>query len=342
MNNKSLSSKRLKCVLLGEPSSGKTCLLHRFTRGVFPTDYISPFIDPIETSIILDEAIGLSIFDTEGGADDSLRRLSYLNTDFFLICFSVMDPSSLTKVRDRWIPEISHPQLPPVFFLVGTKTDLASLNAEAEGISESEGRLFASEVGASGYFHCSSFNGEQDRINQIFRDAVRFILDARIQEEEKAMECLVVKEENDVATQEQPSTSAPVSCPIASSSSSVTPVPSPTSVAITASGVQTPNISFPQASPSVYYPPLTYPSYHLPFNNCYLCASRQMYPQTFQHPYQQHLYHQQPYPFPFLAPYHGSFHSGYSRRHRHLNTIAFHPSIGYYLKQKNKNKKKKK
>ena len=44
--------------------------------------------------------------------------------DVFLICFSVVDPTSLENVRSKWYPEISHhaPDVPII--LVGTKLDL--------------------------------------------------------------------------------------------------------------------------------------------------------------------------------------------------------------------------
>jgi cell division control protein 42 len=34
--------------------------------------------------------------------------LSYPQTDVFLVCFSVISPSSFENVREKWIPEIRH------------------------------------------------------------------------------------------------------------------------------------------------------------------------------------------------------------------------------------------
>jgi small GTP-binding protein len=55
---------------------------------------------------------------------DKLRPLSYPDTDVFLCCFSVVDPTSLENVKARWLPELRHhcPTVPVV--LVGTKTDM--------------------------------------------------------------------------------------------------------------------------------------------------------------------------------------------------------------------------
>ena len=44
----------------------------------------------------------LGIFDTAGtGAHDRLRPLSYPQTDVFLVCFSVVDPSSFENVKEK-------------------------------------------------------------------------------------------------------------------------------------------------------------------------------------------------------------------------------------------------
>jgi hypothetical protein len=37
-----------------------------------------------------------------------LRPLSYPQTDVFLICFSVVSPSSFENVTSKWCPEIKH------------------------------------------------------------------------------------------------------------------------------------------------------------------------------------------------------------------------------------------
>ena len=53
-----------------------------------------------------------------------LRPLSYPGTQVFILCFSVISPSSYENVKIKWYPELTHhcPGVPIV--LVGTKTDL--------------------------------------------------------------------------------------------------------------------------------------------------------------------------------------------------------------------------
>ena len=55
---------------------------------------------------------------------NKLRVLSYINSDVFLVCFSVANPESFTNVQDSWVPELRHyiPDTP--FILVGTQVDI--------------------------------------------------------------------------------------------------------------------------------------------------------------------------------------------------------------------------
>ena len=58
-----------------------------------------------------------------------LRPLSYPHTDVFLVCFSLISPSSYENVKGKWIPELSHnaPNVPII--LVGTKRTWALVRA---------------------------------------------------------------------------------------------------------------------------------------------------------------------------------------------------------------------
>ena len=53
-----------------------------------------------------------------------MRVLSYINSDVFLVCFSVANPESFTNVLDSWVPELRHyiPDTPVI--LVGTQVDI--------------------------------------------------------------------------------------------------------------------------------------------------------------------------------------------------------------------------
>ncbi len=68
--------------------------------------------------------VSLGLWDTAGQEDyDRLRPLSYPQTDVFLICFSVVSPSSFENVTSKWCPEIKHHCADAPILLVGKEND---------------------------------------------------------------------------------------------------------------------------------------------------------------------------------------------------------------------------
>ena len=69
---------------------------------------------------------------------DRLRPLSYPQTDVFLVCFSVVSPSSFENVKEKWVPEISHHCQRTPFLLVGTQIDLRDDAATIEKLAKNK------------------------------------------------------------------------------------------------------------------------------------------------------------------------------------------------------------
>ena len=110
-----MATKNVKLVIVGDTSTGKTCLPHVFVRNQFPEldvprvfDHFT-YNDGHTPTIEVDgKRVELSIFDTIGSEDyDRLRPLSYRNADVFIICFSIesLENGSLKS-------DISAPKLP--------------------------------------------------------------------------------------------------------------------------------------------------------------------------------------------------------------------------------------
>ena len=76
--------------------------------------------------------VSLGLWDTAAQEDfDRLRPLSYPQTDVFLICFSVVSPSSFENVTSKWCPEIKHHCADAPILLVGMyKNSLSSFTEE--------------------------------------------------------------------------------------------------------------------------------------------------------------------------------------------------------------------
>ena len=86
----------IKCVVVGDLTVGKTCLLESYDSGAYQETYPKACYDNFSANLIVDERqVNLGLWDTAAQEDyDRLRPLAYPQTDVFLVCFSVVDPSS--------------------------------------------------------------------------------------------------------------------------------------------------------------------------------------------------------------------------------------------------------
>jgi len=183
----------IKCVAVGDGAVGKTCLLISFTTNAFPSEYIPTVFDNYCANLVVDgKAVNLGLWDTAGQEDyDRLRPLSYPQTDVFLICFSVVGPSSFDNVTTKWAPEVTHHCPTTPMILVGTKIDLRSdkdtidrLSQKHKGpISEDEGKAKAVEIGAVKYLECSA--ATQQGLVEVFHEAVRAVLSPKSNKKSK-------------------------------------------------------------------------------------------------------------------------------------------------------------
>ncbi|XP_076096785.1 ras-related C3 botulinum toxin substrate 1-like isoform X4 [Mytilus galloprovincialis] len=159
-------------------------MLISYTTDSFPREYVPTVFDNYTANMVVDcYSVNLGLWDTAGQEDyDRLRPLSYPQTDVFLICFSVVSPSSFENVTTKWNPEVKHhcPDAPVI--LVGTKIDLRE-NKEAIGqltaqglspIKREQGIKLANKIRAVKYMECSALT--QRGLKQVFDEACRAVL----------------------------------------------------------------------------------------------------------------------------------------------------------------------
>ncbi|XP_017552075.1 ras homolog family member Ua [Pygocentrus nattereri] len=176
----SAAERKVKCVLVGDGAVGKTSLIVSYTTNGYPTEYVPTAFDNFSAVVAVDgKPVKLQLCDTAGQDEfDKLRPLCYTNADVFLLCFSVVTPSSFQNVREKWIPEIRRhcPRAP--ILLVGTQADLRQdvkvliqLDKYKERpVGPQEASMCAEEVRAVSYMECSALT--QKNLKEVFDAAI--------------------------------------------------------------------------------------------------------------------------------------------------------------------------
>ncbi|KAK8807842.1 hypothetical protein WA158_007371 [Blastocystis sp. Blastoise] len=175
----------IKCVTVGDGNVGKTCMLISYATDTFPETYIPTVFDNYQANVMVDnKPVSLGLWDTAGQEDyDRLRPLSYPRTNVFLLCFSVVNPTSFENIEKKWYPEINQywteKDKPVPCILVGTKTDLrtdqnniktlAKMNQEP--ITTEQGNELAKKINAAYYLECSAKT--QEGLKEVFDHAIK-------------------------------------------------------------------------------------------------------------------------------------------------------------------------
>uniref|UniRef100_A0A2P2I0V9 Rho-related GTP-binding protein RhoU-like n=1 Tax=Hirondellea gigas TaxID=1518452 RepID=A0A2P2I0V9_9CRUS len=171
---------KIKCVLVGDGAVGKTSLIVSYTTNGYPTEYVPTAFDNYSVVVTVDNRpVRLQLCDTAGQDDfDSLRPLCYPGSDVFLVCFSVVSPTSFFNVREKWLPELRHHQPNAPVILVGTQSDLRTdvkvlieLAQDREvPVTEASAQRFARHIGAYAYVESSALT--QRNLKEVFDEAL--------------------------------------------------------------------------------------------------------------------------------------------------------------------------
>nr|XP_040144988.1 cell division control protein 42 homolog [Ictidomys tridecemlineatus] len=187
-----------KCVVVGDGAIGKTCFPISYTTKKFPSEYVPTLFDNYAVTVMIGgEPYTLGLFDTAGQKDyDRLRPLSYPQTDVFLVCFSVVSPSSFENVKEKWVPEITHhcPKTP--FLLVRTRIDLRDDPSTIEKLAKNKQKpitpetaeKLASDLKAVKYVECSAL--KQKGLKNVFDVAILAALEPP--EPKKSHRCVLL------------------------------------------------------------------------------------------------------------------------------------------------------
>lgn len=173
-------SSKVKCVLVGDGAVGKTSLIVSYTTNGYPTEYMPTAFDDYSVVVTVDnKPVQMQLCDTAGQDDfDTIRPLCYPSTDIFLLCFSVVSPTSFNNVLEKWVPEVRRHRPKAPFILVGTQCDLRNdvkvlielAQYKEKPVSEADALRLAKEIGAVGYVECSALT--QKNLKDVFDQAI--------------------------------------------------------------------------------------------------------------------------------------------------------------------------
>lgn len=116
---------------------------------------------------------------------DTLRPLCYPGTDVFLVCFSVVNPTSFHNVLDKWVPELRKHNAKTPIVLVGTQCDLRSdvkvlvelAQYEEKPVTEEQALARVRNIGAISYVECSALT--QKNLKEVFDTCILAAMDKR-------------------------------------------------------------------------------------------------------------------------------------------------------------------
>ena len=139
----------LKVVLLGEAGTGKTCLISKFTAGIFNSESISSlsaqFIS--KTIQVNNKAIKFDIWDTAGQEKyRSLAKIFYKDAKAICLCYDITSKKSFEELKDYWYEQQTKLNVDgePIFAVVGNKIDLFA----QQQVKDEEGKEFAKKINA--------------------------------------------------------------------------------------------------------------------------------------------------------------------------------------------------
>ena len=169
-----------KIIIIGDTSVGKTALLSKYLKGVFPTSPLSTVATEFATKIIQIKEGGYikaQIWDTAGQEKyKSITFHHYKKSVGGLIVYDITKKSSFDNVKNWYNDLINLGEKGCIIALVGNKLDLVERNERKREVSKIEAQAYA-EDNHMLFFETSAYNG--NNINDIFEELLQTIYTER-------------------------------------------------------------------------------------------------------------------------------------------------------------------
>ena len=180
-----------KLVFIGDSGVGKTCIISRFTQGIFENNvnstrgasYSNKIIDVNGTPLSLD------IWDTAGQETyKSLTKYFYKGAKMAVLVYDITRKESFDNIKSFWYDQIKEFGDEGVILgIVGNKCDMY----DDEAVPEQEAREYAKSIGA--IFQLTSAQNNSG-INELFKNIGAKYLDpnTKIEEPEPGQNNIII------------------------------------------------------------------------------------------------------------------------------------------------------
>ena len=141
-------SYNVKCVVVGDSGTGKTCIAQRlafnnFTDNQESTIGVSNFTYLFEFG---DTSLKLEIWDTAGQeAYRSLNRIFYKDAKIVILTYDITNNESFKNISTIWLPQVKEcVDQNAILFICGNKCD----KYDEEKVKEEDAKAYADTIGA--------------------------------------------------------------------------------------------------------------------------------------------------------------------------------------------------
>ena len=169
-----------KIIIIGDASVGKTALLSKYLKGVFPNSPLPTVATEFATKIIQIKEGGYikaQIWDTAGQEKyKSITYHHYKKSVGGLIVYDITKRSSYDNVKNWYNDLMTLGEKGCIIALVGNKLDLIEKNKNKREVPQIEAQSYA-EDNHMLFFETSAYNG--NNINDIFEELLQTIYTER-------------------------------------------------------------------------------------------------------------------------------------------------------------------
>ena len=169
-----------KIIIIGDTSVGKTALLSKYLKGIFPTSPLPTVATEFATKIIQIKEGGYikaQIWDTAGQEKyKSITYHHYKKSVGGLIVYDITKRSTFENVKNWYNDLITLGEKGCIIALVGNKLDLVERNERKREVEKYEAQAYA-EDNHMLFFETSAYNG--NNLNDIFEELLQTIYTER-------------------------------------------------------------------------------------------------------------------------------------------------------------------